>query len=168
MGSQQRPVISQENLSIWCAARFESPLGDIIFESGYSSAVFGIILGDERCVVVKVRPWHERLVSCWQVHRQMWEAGFPCPEPLGSPERHDILAVSFERYLPGGEPLPRGTRTAEELGRVLAELVKLAPPTNAVPSLYPSWGFLRWDDPGDIWPSATDIARKDDVSLLTI
>src|SRR5512147_1965587 len=131
MGSRQRPVISQEDLSAWCMARFEAPLSDIIFESGYSSAVFGIVLGEDRRVVVKVRPWHERLVSCWGVQRQMWEAGFPCPEPLGPPERHDSLAVSFERYLQGGAHLSRGRGAAEELGRVLAELVKLAPPSGA-------------------------------------
>ena len=33
----------------------------------------------------------------------MWEAGFPCPEPFGPPEKRDNLAISFERYLPGGE-----------------------------------------------------------------
>src|SRR5512143_1865163 len=92
MGSRQRPIVSPENLSAWCMARFESPLSNILFESGYSSAVFGIVLGDDRRVVVKVRAWHERLVSCWRVHRQMWEAGFPCPEPLGPPERHNSLA----------------------------------------------------------------------------
>ncbi|CAG0937457.1 hypothetical protein TFLX_06387 [Thermoflexales bacterium] len=159
MGSRQRPVVSQENLAAWCTARFELPLNSIIFESGYSSAVVGIVLGDNRRVVVKVRPWHERLISCWRVHRQMWEAGFPCPEPLGPPERHDSLAISFENYLPGGEHLSRGIDAAKELGRVLAELVKLAPLTDTFPHLYPQWGFLRWDDPGDTWPSATDIAE---------
>lgn len=159
MASRLRPVVSQENLSTWCVARFESPLRNVLFESGYSSAVFGIVLGDDRRVVVKVRSWHERLVSCWGVHWQMWEAGFPCPEPLGPPERHDSLAVSFERYLPGGEHLPRGIGAAKELGRVLAELVKSAPPSGAFPHLHPQWGFLRWDDRGDTWPSATDIAE---------
>lgn len=159
MGSWQRPVISQETLSAWCVARFESPLSAIIFESGYSSAVLGIILGDDRRVVLKVRHWHERLVSCWRVHRQMWEAGFPCPEPIGPPERQDNLAISFEKYLPGGKPLYPGRDTAEELGRVLAELVKMASLIIDCPNLYPSWGFLRWDDPGDTWPLATDIAE---------
>ena len=159
MSSRQRPVVSQEDLSTWCMARFGSPLSAVIFESGYSSAVLGIVLGDDRRVVVKVRPWQERLISCWRVHRQMWEAGFPCPEPLGPPERHDSLAISFENYLPGGECLPRGIGTAEELGGVLAALVKLAPPAAAFPHLSPQWGFLRWDDPGDTWPPATDIAE---------
>ena len=159
MYSQQRPIVTQETLSSWCVARFGSPLSHIIFESGYSSAVFGIVLKNERRIVVKVRSWHERLISCWGVHRQMWEAGFPCPEPLGPPERREQLAVSYENYLPGGEQLPRGIDAAEELGRVLAELVKSAPKAGAFPNLYPAWGFLRWDDPGDSWPLATDIAE---------
>ncbi len=159
MGSQQRPVVSKENLSEWCEVHFESPVCDIIFESGYSSAVFGIILGNNRRIVVKVRPWHERLVSCWRVHRHMWEAGFACPEPLGPPEKHDSLAISFEHYLPGGVPLSCGLEAAEKLGGVLAGLVKLAPPSAAFPQLSPAWGFLRWDDQGDSWPSATDIVK---------
>ncbi len=158
MGSQQRPVVSMENLSSWCEDRFESPLRDMMFETGYSSAVFGVTLDDDRRVVAKVRPWHERLVSCWQVHRRMWEAGFPSPEPLGPPERHADLAVSFEDYLPGGAPLPRDRDAAGELGRVLARLVQWAPPASAFPQLSPEWGFLRWDDPGDTWPPAADIA----------
>ncbi len=159
MGSRQRPVVSKENLSAWCEANLKSPLGDVMFEAGYSSAVFGVILDDNRCIVVKVRPWHERLVSCWRVHRHMWEAGFPCPEPLGPPAKQDSLAVSFECYLPGGHSLARGLETAEKLGHVLADLVKLAPPAEAFPQLSPAWGFLRWDDPGESWPPATDIAE---------
>ncbi len=159
MSSRQRPVVSKENLSAWCEAHFESPLRDIVFETGYSSAVFGIVLGDDRHVVAKIRTWHERLMACWHVHRHMWEANFPCPEPLGPPKRYDALAISFERYLPGGAPLPRGLETAEKLGRVLAELVKLAPPAKTFSQLTPAWSFLRWNDPGDAWPPATDIAE---------
>ena len=87
----------------------------------------------------------------------MWESGFPCPEPLGPPEKYDRFAISFECYLPGGVQLSRGLETAEKLGGVLAELVKLTPPAEAFPRRSPPWGFLRWDDPGDAWPPATDI-----------
>ncbi len=158
MYSQQRPIVTPETLSAWCVARLGSPLSGILFESGYSSAVFGIVLKNNRRVVVKVRTWDDRLISCWSVHRKMWEAGFPCPEPLGPPVHHEQLAISYENYLPGGEQLPRGIDAAVELGRVLAELVKLAPKAGAFPNLYPAWGFLRWDDPGDAWPVATDMA----------
>ncbi|MCZ6718704.1 MAG: phosphotransferase [Gammaproteobacteria bacterium] len=160
MGSRQRPVVSLEDLSTWCEGRFKSALRNVMFEVGYSSAVFGITLNDDRQLVAKVRQWRERLASCWQVHRSMWEAGFPCPEPLGPPERHGSLAVSFEGYLSGGEPLPRGTGAARELGRVLAELVKLAPGAGGFPELDAPWGFLRWDDEGDTWPPATDITEN--------
>ncbi len=159
MGSQLRPLVSKETLSAWCEARFESPLYDILFESGYSSAVFGIALADDNRIVAKIRRWHDRLMSCWQIHQHMWKVGFACPEPLGPPEKHDSLAVSFERYLPGGTQLPRGLETAQKLGTVLAELVKLTPPAETFSQLSPPWGFLRWDDPGDKWPPATDIAE---------
>ncbi len=134
-----------------------APVRDILFESGYSSAVFGVALSNDRNVVVKVRPWDERLLSCWRVHRALWEGGFPCPEPLGPTENVSGRAVSVEDYLPGGEKLPRGGDTASRLARVLAELVGSAPAPDTVGRLEPRLGFLRWDHPGSsLWPSARD------------
>lgn len=158
MGSRQRPVVSREMLSTWCKAQFGSPLRGILFESGYSSAVFGIVLLNDERIVAKIRRWDDRLMACWHIHRHMWEAGFACPEPLVSPAKHDTLAVSFERYLPGGIHLTGGVESAKKLASVLAELIRLAPPADSFPNLSPPWGFLRWDDPGDKWPPATDIA----------
>lgn len=157
MSSWQRPVVTLDSLSTWCEARFEAPVTDVIFESGYSSAVFGLVLNDDRRVVAKIRPWHTRRQACWEVHRYMWARGFPCPEPLGPPECLSGWAVSFEAYLPGGDRLGRGPEAAHALGRVLADLVHSAPASNAVPKLDPELGFLRWNEPGDAWPPATDV-----------
>lgn len=34
-------------------------------------------------LVVKVRPPSPHLAGCFAVQRHLWQAGFPCPEPLG-------------------------------------------------------------------------------------
>ena len=129
----------------------------VIFEFGYSSAVFGLILNDGRRVVAKVRPWGMRLQVCWEMQQFMWEHGFPCPEPLGPPGRHSGLAISFEDYLPGGYNLARGTDVALSLGRVLAEFVNGPRFRHGSLGLEPDLGFLRWNEPGRLWRPATDI-----------
>jgi hypothetical protein len=156
MTSYKRPKVTTDELSSWCRASLGVPVRDVLFERGYSSAVFGVTLADDRQVVVKVRPGLERLISCGRVHRDLWERGFRCPEPLGPPERVSAWAVSFESYVPDGEELPRGLDAAVALARVLAELVQCAP--TVAGSLEPHWGFLRWGHPGsELWPPATDI-----------
>jgi hypothetical protein len=138
---------------------------EVVFERGYSSAVFGVALTDGRIVVVKVRPWRDRLMSCWQVHRELWEAGFRCPEPLRPPERMSGLAVSFENFVAGGGEFPRGRDAAMALARVLADLVRVAPTPDSVGPLAPDLGFLRWADAvGGRWPPASDIS--DDLNAV--
>ncbi len=61
--SWQRPATTAQEVSGWCTTRLGSPLSAVLFESGYFSAVFGVALADGREVVVKVRPWEDRLVA---------------------------------------------------------------------------------------------------------
>jgi hypothetical protein len=165
MSSYQRPSVTFYDLEVWCKAKFGTPVKEILFEAGYSSAVFGLLLPDDRRVVVKIRPWSNRRQPCYEVHRFLWERGFPCPEPLGPPQRHSGLAVSFENYLPDGENLSRGASAAAALGRVLAELVRMTPLANTVSGLEPDYGFMRWNELGDGWPSTTDI--QEDLNSIT-
>jgi hypothetical protein len=59
-----------------------SPPADEIFRSGYLSAVIGLRLADGREVVVKVRPDSPRIAACVEVQRRVFQAGYPCPQPL--------------------------------------------------------------------------------------
>lgn len=158
MGSSKRPSVTAEELSSWCSERLGAPVRAVLFESGYSSAVFGVVLLDGRHLVVKVRAWHERLMSCWQVQQHLWESGFRCPEPLGPPHKVRGFAVSFENYVAGGKKLQRGRSSSARLARVLAQLVQTAPPPAAVGPLEPELGFLRWAHSAEaVWPPATDV-----------
>lgn len=160
MPSVERPEVAAADLSVLCREQLGAPLAELLFEGGYSSAVFGVRLADDRQVVVKLRRWRDRLAHCYDVHRFVWERGFACPEPLAPPMRRGSVAVSFEALVPGGAPLEGGPDTPASLGRVLAELVAATPAPPPGGGLAPDVGFLRWNHDGDgLWPRATDVAR---------
>lgn len=165
VASATRPTVTVAELSSWCTSCLGAPIREVVFERGYSSAVFGVALTDDRMVVIKVRPWRDRLMSCWQVHQELFDAGFPCPEPLRPTERLSGLAVSFENFVAGGGKFPRGREAATALARVLADLVRVTPAPDCVGPLAPDLGFLRWADAVDgRWPPASDIS--DDLNAV--
>src|SRR5580693_4751386 len=103
------------------------PPADEIFRSGYLSAVIGLRLADDRAVVVKVRPGAPRVAACVEVQRRLFEAGYPCPEPLtGAIPFGDDVATA-ETYVPGGAVLPSAGRAARASAGAFARLVTLAP-----------------------------------------
>ena len=145
MPSAEQPSITPEQLDGFCKQHLGAAVRQVLFTAGYSSRVIGVELGDGRRAVVKWRRWRVRLLACSAVHRQMWAAGFPCPEPLGPPRRLGELAVSVEAHLPGGRPLDRGEGAPARLAGVLADFVRAAPSPEAVDGdLAPDMGFLRW------------------------
>lgn len=156
-GSPLRPVVDPRELSAWCVRWLGAPVADTVFEAGFLSAVWGLGLADGRLVVVKVRPSSPRLAGCFAVHRQLWQAGIPCPEPLVGPKPLGDHAATAETLLsvsgtPGSDPeFVRASATA------LAHLVASAPPPDLVPGLWPSPGFVAWDhDQVGPWPSPAD------------
>jgi len=119
--------------------------------------VKGLRLTDGREVVVKVRPPGSRLAGCAVVHRALWTAGFPCPEPLVDLQSLDGYAATAEKLVPGaGQPPPESELPALSAA-ALARLVELAPDPGSVPSLAPSPSFAGWDhaEPG-LWPRPED------------
>ena len=112
MGSSRKPEVDIGLLSSWCQQQYDSSIAHIIFEGGYSSSVVGVMLVNGNPVVVKIRPWNDRLSACWQVQHHMSNSGFTCPTPHAPPENYSGLAVSFEEYRPGGQKLPRGLASA--------------------------------------------------------
>ena len=157
MPSVSRPDISKSELSELCRDLVGGAPIEVIFESGYSSAVFGVRLAGGDALVVKLRPWRDRLVACTAVQRHLADGGFPCPRPLIGPVARDGMAVSVEEYVPGGTRL-LGDAAATPLAEVLANLVDRSPSAPAVGPLVPDYGFLRWRPAGDqLWPPATDV-----------
>jgi len=144
-------------LAVWCGRWLGAPPVAELFEAGYLSTVKGLRLADGRDVVVKVRPRGSRLTGCAVVHRALWTAGFPCPEPLVDLQPLDGYAATAESLvLDAGEP-PPDSELAALSAAALARLVELAPDPASVPSLTPSPSCAGWDhtEPG-LWPTPED------------
>ncbi|MFE4968921.1 hypothetical protein [Streptomyces sp. NPDC056660] len=69
-------------VSDWCMEHLHHPVAQPAFTAGTLSVVHGLRLTNGREVVLKIRDDDARLGACTWVQRQMWQAGFPCPEPL--------------------------------------------------------------------------------------
>jgi hypothetical protein len=140
-------------LAAWCTRWLGAPPVAELFGAGYLSTVKGLRLADGREVVVKVRPGKPRLAGCAIVHRALWTAGFPCPEPLVDLQPLAGYAATAEALVPDAGQPPES-----ELARLsaagLARLVELAPDPRSVPSLAPSPSWTGWDhtEPG-LWPA---------------
>src|SRR6185312_185055 len=128
-----------------------------IFRSGYLSVVIGLRLADGREVVVKVRPDSPRIVACIEVQRRMFQAGYPCPQPLtGAAPFGDDVATA-ETYVPGGATLPSSDHTAQAFAEAFARLIRLAPRPAEVSTLDPAPSWAAWNHSGDaLWPCPED------------
>ena len=145
-------------LASWCRRWLGAPPAAQLFEAGYLSTVKGLRLADGREVVIKVRPRMSRLAGCAVVHRALWTAGFPCPEPLVDVQPLDGYAATAEALvLDAGEP-PPDSELAALSAAALARLVELGPDPGAVPSLAPSPSWTGWDhaEPG-LWPTSEEL-----------
>jgi hypothetical protein len=60
--------------------------------------VIGLRLAAGRDVVVKARPWQERLIGCAQVQHGLSVGGFPAPQLLVAPERLGQFGVGAGRW----------------------------------------------------------------------
>jgi hypothetical protein len=144
-------------LARWCAEHLGSAPADEIFRSGYLSAVIGLRLADGRAVVVKVRPGSPRLAACVAVQRRLFEAGYPCPEPLTGPIPFGADVATAETYVPGGALLPGADRAAWAFAEAFERLVKLAPRPAEVSTLDPAPSWAAWDHDGaGPWPCSGD------------
>jgi hypothetical protein len=112
---------SPSDLEEWCARWLGSPPKSELFASVGMSRVLGFRLVDGRDVVVKVRPAEARLYGCAAVHQHLWQAGYPCPEPLVEPAPIGDDLATAERYVPGGVQLEPRAETAEHYAWTLAE-----------------------------------------------
>ena len=139
----------------------------MLFESGYLSQVLGVELDDNRQVVVKVRPWADRLVACAGVHAALFDAGFTCPQPITGVDKLRELAVSAEALVGDYDQLQPAADSARLFAEALVHLVDVArlAPTDTT-TLRPSPPWADWDDPTrrDLWPAPDD--RPVDLNRL--
>jgi Phosphotransferase enzyme family len=152
-----RPAVDLDALAVWCTRWLGAPPAAQLFEDGHLSTVIGLRLADGRDVVVKVRARGSRLAGCEVVHRMLWAAGFPCPEPLVDLQPLDGYAATAETLVLDVDEPPPISELAALSAAGLARLVGLAPDPGSVPSLAPSPSFVGWDhtEPG-LWPRPED------------
>ena len=157
MPESRRLLLDTDALAVWCTRWLGGPPAAELFEAGYLSTVKGLRLADGREVVVKVRPRISRLTGCAVVHRALWTAGFPCPEPLVDVQPLDGFAATAEMLVLDVDEPPPGSELAALSAAALARLVELAPDPGSVPSLAPSPSWAGWDhaEPG-LWPTPED------------
>ncbi len=155
--SPRVPAVDPACLAQWCADYLGSPPAGELFRSGYLSAVIGLRLADDREVVVKVRPRSPRIAACVEVHRRLFESGYPCPEPLtGAAPLGDGVATA-EAYVAGGAMLPGAARSAWAFAEAFARLITLAPRPAEVSALDPPPSWAAWSQTGPgLWPHPED------------
>jgi hypothetical protein len=141
-------------LTLWCGRRLGVPVETVLFEVSQLSRVLGVRLVDRREVVIKARPWQDRVLACWAVQRSLADRGFPCPHCLLDPEDLGGYVVTAEEYRPGGEQLTARADSAELVAALLARLVGQTPHLTGLEALIgasPPW--VGWDHPGaELWP----------------
>src|ERR1022692_4947575 len=145
-------------LAAWCLANLGARPVRVHFQQTHLSVVTGLRLADGRNVVVKARPGMARQHGCLEVQRHLWQAGFPCPQPLAGPAPLGALEAVAEAHVPGGTQLAPGPGYAGAFAAALAGLIRLAPPVSAVPALEPPPPWCYWDHHEDgPWPWPDDM-----------
>jgi len=148
--------IDERAVSDWCREHLGSPVASRTFTAGNLSAVYGLRLEDGREVVLKVREGEDRLHACTRVQRRMWEADFPCPEPLTAPLPLGSEVATAEALLPGDER-PDPADAPELFACLLARFVATAESFGPEPELRPAPAWVRWYHKEDgVWPVPDD------------
>ena len=150
----------------WTRTHLGAGIDAVRFCDGYLSTVLGVELTSGAQIVVKIRAGADRLLGCADVHRQLFEQGFPCPEPLVDVEPMvGGLVASAEATVSGGDLYPRSGRSPAPFASALAQLVCLAPRAAEIPSLDPP---PPWTGPdfgaAVLWPVPDD--RVVDLNIV--
>ena len=141
----------------WSRTYLAAGIDAVLFCDGYLSTVLGVELTSGAQIVVKIRTRADRLHGCAAVHRQLFERGFPCPEPIVDLEPMDGLVASAESMVSGGNLYPCSGRSPVPFASALAQLVSLAPRVAEVSSLEPPPPWTAPDlGAAVLWPAPDD------------
>jgi hypothetical protein len=156
--ASELPLVTGPSLAAWCEMNLGSPAVTELFRAGHLTCVIGTRLADGREVVVRVRPAAPRVAACAGVQRWLFDAGYPCPQLLAGPALLDGYEATAETCVADGAGLPDSGREAPPFAAALAQLVRLAPRPEHVPSLAPAPGWAAWNHhQGELWPAAEDL-----------
>ena len=124
-----------DSLSRWCELHLGARLDAVLFETGFSARVLGVRLRDSNEVVLKLRPYANRLLGTAAVHEYLWDAGFPCPQLLVRPMPLGQFWISAEAIVRGGHVLTDDEDAPEVYASAFTDLVARAPLADRMPEL---------------------------------
>jgi hypothetical protein len=154
------PQPDTATLRSWCERHLDAVPETEVFRSGHLSAVIGLELSDGQEVVVKVRPYRHRLLGCFEVQEHLFDAGFPCPEPLLGPTPFGNWCASVEQLVVAGSATPESGRDPRPFANALAQVIALSKALLGQVDLEPKPSWNQWDhmELGQ-WPVAEDSER---------
>jgi hypothetical protein len=136
-----------------------SELHSVTFYRRGVGAVFGLLLMDNRRVVVKVHRLdlvREGLDGIRTVQRTLAERGFPAPTPIGSPQAMGHGLAAAEEMLTAGEKVnPHDPSVRRVLAAGLFQFVEAATPMLGIVRLPLANPFGLPDD--QLWPTPHDL-----------
>ncbi len=136
-----------------------SELHSVTFYRRGVGAVFGLLLMDNRRVVVKVHRLdlvREGLDGIRTVQRTLAERGFPAPTPIGSPQAMGHGIAAAEEMLTAGEKVnPHDASVRRVLAAGLVQFVEAATPMLGIVQLPLANPFGLPDD--QLWPTPHDL-----------
>ncbi len=136
-----------------------SELHSVTFYRRGVGAVFGLLLMDNRRVVVKVHRLdlvREGLDGIRTVQRTLAERGFPAPTPIGSPQAMGHGIAAAEEMLNAGEKVnPHDASVRRVLAAGLVQFVEAATPMLGIVQLHLANPFGLPDD--QLWPTPHDL-----------
>jgi hypothetical protein len=146
-----------EAVAAWCDSVLGATPVRELFRRSHLSEVLGLVLGDGRRVVIKIRPGSPRLDAVTAVQRDVHRQGFPCPDVLAGPLPLGDRVATAEEYVAPQGPVPDSPSPGPS-ARLLAELVEAAPPVETVLALSSPPPWVGWDHPsGGLWPWPDDL-----------
>jgi hypothetical protein len=143
-------------LDDWCACVLGSRPVEVMFVAGHFANAVGLALADGRRVVVKRRPLGDRTYAVLAVQRRLFDAGFACPEPLGSPAPLAEMLAAADAYVASDELV--GSPPVEDSAHTLARLVQLTGDPTDHPALVDPLPWVAWDQQrSSNWPLPDDL-----------
>lgn len=151
-------------LESWCRRELQAGPGRLLFAGGHLAAVFGLQLDDARKVVIKLHADSERLDAVVSIQRALFDAGYPCPEPLAGPSGLDGRVATAETYV-HSSAFEGVSPPVAPCAQLLAQLAQKAPSPSHFPTLAQVPPWVGWDHAGEAtWPAPDDL----NVDLNTI
>lgn len=145
----------------WVRDRLNARAARVVWMREHLSRVMRVELNSGTSVVLKVRPYHERLEACGRVQAAAHAAGLPCPAVLDGPVKAGRFSCSVEQWVPGGEQLDlRLANPARLFADALHAVVRGVQDASAE-ALADTASVLPWvgwrHAAGETWPPPDDL-----------